>query len=113
DEIVEALRARHEQFEHSKKPRVTRREEVIFPEARGFERRLEPQRELQRRQARKMLLVEPVELVGIEHSVAAADALESENVAQLLLRKDFLVARAGRPSEHREKVDHRFGNVAL
>jgi hypothetical protein len=57
-------------------------------------------------------VVEPIELLGVEHGVAAADAFEVEALDQFFPRKQFVVA-AGAPAEQRQEVEHRLGQVAL
>ena len=73
--------------------------------------RLETPGELVGRQPGNVLLVEPVELFGVEDGVAAADAFERERCDQLVAREQFLVA-ARRPSEQRQEVDHRLGQIS-
>ena len=82
----------------------------IAPEAGVPEERRDAVRELAGRQPHHLLLVEPIELVGIEDRVSAADALERETVHELRLREELLV-RPGRPSKQREEIDHRLGKI--
>ena len=77
-EIVEPLGARSQQLEHGEEPRVSIAEIVVVPQPGGFEPRLDADRELVRREPHDVLLVEPVELLRVEHGVAAADAVERE-----------------------------------
>ena len=96
DEIVEPLRARLQQLEHGEKPRVpiaeiARRSTARAASNDGFSRA----RELVRREPHQVLLVEPVELLGVEDRVAAADALERERRDELVAREHLpIVARA-------------------
>ena len=82
---------------------MTRAEITVAPETRGFEPRLETRGELVRRQPHDVLLVEPVELFGVEHGVAAADPLERERRDELVAREQLAIAAAGRPAEQRRK----------
>ena len=59
-----------------------------------------------------MLRAEPVELLGIEHGIAAADAVEREACDEVAAREDLLVA-AGRPAEQGEEVHEGFRQDAL
>src|SRR5215472_13185987 len=83
DEIVETLRARRQQCEDAEEPGVPRREELVMPQPGRFEERLQPRGEIFWCETRDVLLVEPVELLRVEHRVAAADPLEREDSHQL------------------------------
>ena len=67
--------------------------------------------QLVRAQPRQILGVEPVELLRIEHRVAAADAVERERLDQLVARHHFAIV-AGRPSQQAEKIHHGVGKVS-
>ena len=82
------------------------------PETGRFELRTHPRQQLVGREPRQVLRVEPVELLGIEDGVAAADALEREARDELVAREASLVA-AGRPAEQRQEIHHRFRQIAL
>src|SRR4051812_46473260 len=75
-ELIEALRARTEQLEDGEEPGVAITKKIVAPDASGFEERLGALRELVGSKAHEVLLVEPVQLLRIEHRVAAADPLE-------------------------------------
>src|SRR6185369_8769296 len=77
------------------------------------EQRLQPLRELVRREPHDVLLVEPLELLGIENRIAAADTVERKQLDQLVLTEQLAVARSGRPPEQPEKVHHRFREKSL
>src|SRR3989441_9877433 len=79
-EIVEALRARLQQLEDREEPRVTLAEIVVAPESGGFERGLDSARELVGREPHDVLLIEPIQFLGIEHRIPAADAIERERL---------------------------------
>src|SRR5438445_3286209 len=96
DEVAEPPRPRLEQLEHRKKPRVPISKIRVVPEIFGSEPRLQTSAELVRREPRHVLLVEPIELLGIEHGVAAADALDRKRVDELLAREELAIV-AGRP----------------
>jgi hypothetical protein len=84
----------------------------VRPQTGGLQFRTDTPDQVVSGQPRDVLRVEPVELLGIEDSVAAADALERETRNQLVAREDLLVA-AGRPAEQRQEVHHRLGEIAL
>src|SRR5205085_7303195 len=79
----------------------------------GLEERLQTAAEFVWRQARDVLLVHPIELLGVEHSVTAGDAVEIEGFGELIEREQLAVAAARRPAEKREEVDHRLRQVTL
>src|SRR6185436_19725180 len=96
-EIVEPLRARLQQFEYRVEPRVPIAEVLVAPDTGLLERRFEPARELVRGDPHEMLLIEPVELLGIEDRVSPADPFERERRDQLIAREQLAIV-AGRPA---------------
>src|SRR5207248_9068580 len=71
----------------------------------------DPSQQFCGRQSCEVLLVEPVEFFGIEHRVAAADALEREERNQLVLVEQLAIP-SRRPPKQRKKVDHRLWKEA-
>ena len=59
-----------------------------------------------------VLLVEPVELLGLKTALPPLMPSSAKRRDQLVAREHFAIA-ARRPAEQREKVDHRFRQVAL
>ena len=57
-----------------------------------------------------VLLIEPVQLLRIEHRVAAADAFEREQGYEFLAREQLTITARG-PSEECKEVHHRFREV--
>ena len=102
-EITEPLRARPQQLEHGGEPGVSIAEIVVAPQPGRFEPGPHPRRELVGGEPQDVLLVEPVQLLGIEHRVAAADPLEREGADQRLAREHFSVVGPGdQPSSERK-----------
>src|SRR5581483_2340702 len=108
-EVAKPLRARLQQLQNGEQPRMAARHVLVVPEPVGLEPRLDASRELVRRHPPQMVLVEPLELLGIENGVAAADAVEREHRRELVAREDLAIAAPRRPPEEREKIHHRFG----
>ena len=73
----------------------------------------EPGQNLVPAQPHDVLLVEPVELLRIEHGVAAADALEREPRDEFVAREHFLIAAPGDHPSSARKLTIASGQVAL
>src|SRR5436190_17540326 len=67
--LAEPLRARFQLLEHRKKPWTTIGEQRVVPQARFRQRGTQSVAQLLQGQARDVLLVEPVEFLGVEDSV--------------------------------------------
>src|SRR5205823_13402971 len=98
DELVELLDARLEQREHGGNPFRLRCLQRLAPQSGLAQPRFNPLEQRCRRQPSDVLLVEPVELLRIEHGVAAADPVEREERDQLVSREELAIA-ARVPSE--------------
>ena len=106
DELGQPPRARSQQRQHARPP-------VCFVRCRiGAEKRLQSVHELGVGQPQQVLMVEPVELLGVEHGVAAADAVEREGRDELVTGEQLPVALARRPAEQRQEVHHRVRQIA-
>jgi hypothetical protein len=90
--MVERFHARLQQLEDLRDPGGLAADECIAPQARLPQARLYARQELRGRQACDVLLIEPVQLLGIEDGVSAADALEGEELRELVAREHFAVA---------------------
>ena len=66
DEVAHPFHARPEQIDDREEPGVAIADELVPPQPLGLEERFEAARELIRRETHDVLLVEPVELLGIE-----------------------------------------------
>src|SRR6188508_295476 len=100
-ELIEFLHAWTDQYEQAHKP-VTATVQVIgCPESTLMQDRLEPSREFVERQAQDVLLIEPIELLGIEDCIPTADALQGERPDQVVAREQFAVV-ARRPAKQGE-----------
>ena len=64
---------------------------AVAPELCRLEERLEANGQLAGRQPRDVLLIEPVQLLWIEHRVAAADSPQRELRHQFVPREDLAV----------------------
>src|SRR5438034_6657086 len=111
-EIVEPLRARLQELERGKKPRVSIIEVVLAPQTRRFERWFDTSRQFLRRKTHDVLLIEPLQFFRIEHGVAAADSVERKRSDELVAGEHFLIP-ARRPPEQRKEIEHRFGQDPL
>src|SRR5580765_182082 len=85
-EIVEPFDARLQQLDDGEQPRVPIAEILVLPQAGRGKQRFQPARQLDWRQQRHVLLVEPVDLFRIEDRIAAADTFERERAHQLVAR---------------------------
>ena len=112
DQVLEPPHAREQESDDTLEPRGARAFERCVPQSRGFEGGTKACDDLRGRHSRDVLRVHPLEFLGIEHGIAAADPLERKCRDQFLPREDLLVG-ARRPSEQREEVDHRVGQVTL
>src|SRR5687767_11486284 len=84
--LRELLTARPQQRKNGGRPAVSPQAPSPRPQA------PEPRHEFFVREANQVLMIEPIELVGIEHGVAAADRLEIESLNQFLAREQLVVA---------------------
>src|SRR4026208_1396917 len=64
-ELIEFLHAWTDQYEQAHKPVTATVQEIGCPESTLMQDRLEPSREFVERQAQDVLLIEPIELLGI------------------------------------------------
>jgi hypothetical protein len=95
EELIQSLRAGPQELEHGEKPGVAFAQIRLVPHACSVEKRPQPSRQLVGRETEQVLLIEPVELVGIEDRIASADAAEVERGDQLVACEQFLIAGAG------------------
>src|SRR5262245_28870556 len=105
--------ARSQQVEDRVQPRALLSVVRIVPKACVMKPRPHASSELFERQPEHVLLVEPIELLGIEDRPAAANAREPKDLGELDARKNLAVAATRRPAEQREKVDHGLRQVSL
>ena len=68
------------------------RSKVTMPQAGSFKVRAQALDDVIRAQANHVLLIEPVQFVGVEHGVATADSLERELLDQFRSAEYFLIA---------------------
>src|SRR5437773_1699065 len=66
DEIPQALDTWLEELDHGIEPRPPLAQVRVVPQAGGLEERPDTRRELRRRQLHDVLLIEPVQLLGVE-----------------------------------------------
>src|SRR5689334_12587458 len=83
-ELIEPLRTHLQEFEYGREPCTAIPEVLVAPQS-GFEKeRTEAARELVWRQPHHVLLIEPVQLLGIEHGVSATDPRQIEHILELV-----------------------------
>src|SRR5262245_20002170 len=77
-ELIQSLRAGLEKLEHGEEPRVPFSQIGFVPHACRLEQRFQSPRQLVRCKTEYVLLIEPVELIGIEDRIACADTAQVE-----------------------------------
>ncbi len=93
-EIAEPARAWLQQVQHAVEPGALAAGQAVVPESGLAQHALQTRQQVVVRQAHDVLAVEPLQLLGVEHGVAAADTLQREARHQLVHREDFFVAAA-------------------